>query len=448
MRVGVGELLQFRVSRLARAVVVSLVFATTVAGAVQAAQEPSGAERVYSTAPPRLLQIRTLVGDAGRQASIGSGFLVSADGLAITNYHVVSQAALEPNIYRLEYVAADGSRGDVTLLRVDVPNDLALVRVDKKDAPFFSFDRAAIEGRLPKGERIYSMGNPLDLGFTIIEGTYNGLTDHSYTDRIHFSGALNPGMSGGPAVTADGNVIGVNVATRRGGQLVSFLVPARFAAALVAQVGTADKPADLRGDVGKQLVGWRSELFKSLSVAGFRASNFGRYRAPETQALWFNCWASTNADATPKPRASVNSTECGSDTSVFVASDLNIGAININHSLVKTIDLNAFQFSTYLTQLSQPRLSGGGPFKKWYTPQRCHEDFVNTSLQPEHPPLRVVWCAQAYRTFEGLYDVSLIAVTQDQPLEALVSRLSMQAVGYDDAMALGKRFLEAVQVGK
>ena len=59
-----------------------------------------------------------------------------------------------------------------------------------------------------------------------------------------------------------------------------------------------------------------------------------------------------------------------------------------------------------------------------------------------------MWCAQAYRTFEGLYDVSLIAVTQDQPLEALVSRLSMQAVGYDDAMALGKRFLEAVQVGK
>ena len=90
--------------------------------------------------------------------------------------------------------------------------------------------------------------------------------------------------------------------------------------------------------VGKQLVGWRSELFKSLSVAGFRASSFGRYRAPETQAQWFNCWASTNADATPKPRASVNSTECGSDTSVFVASDLNIGAIWASqHKLVQEI---------------------------------------------------------------------------------------------------------------
>jgi S1-C subfamily serine protease len=431
-----------------RAIGLSLFIGACASGAVSAApSESSVAERIYAAAPPRLLQIRTLVADAGRQTSNGSGFLVSADGLAITNYHVVSQAALEPNTYRLEYTAADGSQGNATLLRVDLPNDLALVRIDKKEASFFRFDQAAIEGRLAKGERLYSMGNPLDLGFTIIEGTYNGLADHSYTDRIHFSGALNPGMSGGPAVTVDGNVIGVNVATRRGGQLISFLVPARYAADLLLKAGEGETPSDLKGDVGRQLVAWRSGLYKSLGEAGFRTDALGPYRAPATQALWFSCWASTNAGATPKPRASVNSTECSSDTSVFVASDLNIGTININHSLVRTVDLNQFQFATYLTQLSQPRLSVGGPFKKWYTPRRCHEDFVSASARPQHPPLRVVWCAQAYRQFEGLYDVSLIAVTQDRALEALVSRLNMHAVGYDDAIVLGKRFLEAVQVG-
>jgi len=67
---------------------------------------------------------------------------------------------------------------------------------------------------------------------------------------------------------------------------------------------------------------------------------------------------------------------------------------------------------------------------------------------PDHPPLRAIWCAQAYREFEGLYDVVLIAVTQDDGNEAMVSRLNLQAVGYDEAMALGKRFLEAVQVSK
>ena len=56
-----------------------------------------------------------------------------------------------------------------------------------------------------------------------------------------------------------------------------------------------------------------------------------------------------------------------------------------------------------------------------------------------------MWCAHAYRQFEGLYDVSVIAVTEDRGREALVSRLNLQAVGYDDAMALGRRFFAAVQ---
>ena len=155
----------------------------------------SGAEGIYAAAAPRLLQIRTLVADADRQASIGSGFLVSSDGLAITNYHVVSQAALEPKTYRLEYAAADGSRGGVTLLGIDLPNDLAIIRLDKSDrqsAPFFTFDETAIGRGLPKGERLYSMGNPLDLGFTVNEGTYNGLVGRSYNERIHLPGHSTP----------------------------------------------------------------------------------------------------------------------------------------------------------------------------------------------------------------------------------------------------------------
>ncbi|NPU14700.1 trypsin-like peptidase domain-containing protein [Bradyrhizobium sp. 83002] len=413
-----------------------------------AAQGLPGADTVYASAPPRLLQIRTLVADAGRQTSTGSGFLVSADGLAITNYHVVSDAALEPKTYRLEYTGADGTQGAVTLLAVDLPNDLALVRVDKQDAPFFAFDKAALDGSVPKGERLYSLGNPLDLGFTIIEGTYNGLVEHSYNDHIHFTGALNPGMSGGPAVNAQGQVVGVNVATRRGGQLISFLVPARFAAALLAR-GRDAKPAagDLRKDVSAQLANWRGALYKSLGDEGFRDRVFGSYQAPETRAVWFECWASTNASASPKPRASINATSCKAEASVYVASDLNTGVVEVSHSYAKSIDLNQFQFATVLTQLAQPRLTMGGSFRKWYTPQRCHEDFVGLAPAAEHPPLRVMWCAQGYREFD-LYDVVLVAVTQDRADEALVSRLNLQAVAYDDALRLGKSFLERLQVAR
>jgi serine protease Do len=407
-----------------------------------------GAEAVYASAPPRLLQIRTLVAGAGQQTSNGSAFLVTGDGLAITNYHVVSQVVLEPNTYRLEYTAADGTHGDVRLLGVDLPNDLAIVRIDKHDAPFFSFDPAAIRGEVPKGERLYAMGNPLELGFTIVEGTYNGLVEHSYTDRIHFTGALNPGMSGGPAVAADGGVVGVNVATRRGGQLVSFLVPARFAEALLQRVRDRDATPDLRAEIGRQVTDSRTALYKSLREQGFRAATLGPYRGPETDAPWFNCWAQTNAGVAPKPRFDMKSTSCVSETSLFVASDLNTGNIQIYHSYVRSTELNQFQFATYLAQLSQNRLQGGGPYRKWYTPERCHEDFVGSAGASDRPPLRVMWCAQAYREFDGLYDVALVAVTQDDGNEALVSRLNMQAIGYDDAMDIGQRFLDAVRVNK
>jgi serine protease Do len=436
---------------LLRAILVAAALASQFFLAVpvaRAAEAPSSAaEGIYAAAPPRLLQIRTLVADAGRQTSTGSGFLVSADGLAITNYHVVSQAAFEPGTYRLEFAAADGSHGDVTLLGVDLPNDLAIIRLDKHDAPFFAFNKAAIEGGGPqKGERLYSMGNPLDLGFTIIEGTYNGLVEKSYNERIHFTGALNPGMSGGPTVTADGLVVGINVATRRGGQLVSFLVPARFAEALLQRVRAQEGTPNFRADIAQQLGTWRTALYKSFADAGFRSNALGPYRSPDTTATWFNCWAQTNMGAKPKPRARIDQTDCTSDTSLFVADDLNTGVIRIDHSLVTSVELNQFQFASALTQQSQPRLFTGGPLRKWYTSERCHEDFVRAGPGPEHPPLRAIWCARAYREFDGLYDVSLVAVTQDDGKEALVSRLSLQAVGYDAAVALGKRFLETVQV--
>jgi len=256
-------------------------------------------------------------------------------------------------------------------------------------------------------------------------------------------------MSGGPAVNAQGQVVGVNVATRRGGQLISFLVPARFAAALLAR-GQDAKPAasDLRKDVIAQLANWRGALYKSLGEEGFRDRVFGSYQAPETRADWFECWASTNASASPKPRASINSTSCKAEASVFIASDLNTGTVEVNHSYAKSIDLNQFQFATVLTQLAQPRLTLGGSFRKWYTPQHCQADFVGATPAADHPPLRVLWCAQGYREFEGLYDVVLVAVTQDHADEALVSRLNLQAIAYDDALRLGKSFLERLQVAR
>ncbi len=426
---------------------IGLVLSVLGTGIAAAQTEPpSTAERVYAAARPRLVQIRTLLAAAGQQSSLGSGFLVSADGLAITNYHVISQYALEPKTYRLEYAAVDGSRGALSLLAIDLANDLALVRLDKRDLPFFVFDERALSGSVPKGERLYSMGNPLDLGFTIVEGTYNGLVERSYGEQVHFAGALNPGMSGGPTVTADGRIAGVNVARHVGGELVSFLVPAHFAAALLKEAPAGDPPAPMgwRREITRQLTLRQAGLAQSAGDLGFRSVAFGPYQAGESAAPWFTCWAQTNDGQIPKPRATVNTTHCISNSRLFIAQDLTTGFIQLSHSYIRSSDLNPFQFAAFLTQQNQA-LGFGGWSKKWYTAPECHEDFVRADATRDHPPLRVRWCAQAYREFAGLYDVAVTAITQDHAREALMSRLRLEGVTYDNAIALTKHFLEAVQ---
>ena len=401
---------------------------------------------IFDDARPKLLQIRTLLTAAGQKTSTGSGFLVSADGLAITNYHVVSDYALEPDTYKLEYIAVDGSTGPVKIVALDLANDLALIRIDQHDQPFFRFDQTAVSGALPKGERLYSMGNPLDIGFTIVDGTYNGLVDRSYADRIHFSGAINAGMSGGPTVNGQGEIAGINVAKQMNQDLVSFLVPARFAAALLARAGdgTAPDPKSLKAEIGKQLSTWQAGFYKATSDAGLKSSVAGPYSAPESAASWFTCWARSNADHVPKQRFAVDSTYCYTDSRVFVAEGLSTGLIQLSHAYFRSTDLNEAQFASLMT------LQGHGGMatqwsRKWLTRQSCRDDFIEAAKPADGPVQRVIWCARAFRDFDDLYEISMTLVTEDQSSEALVTRLELDGVSFENALSLSRRFVEAVR---
>ena len=183
--------------------------ATPPAAAPATPVSPS-AQRLYERARGQLVQVRTLLKGQDSQSSVGSGFFVGDDGLIVTNYHVVSQFALQPGRYRLSYTRVDGREGALQLLGIDAIHDLALVRAlpadgARRDAAAEAPPGAPLSFRpadapLAQGERIYAMGNPLDVGFAVLEGTYNGLVERSFYPSIFFGGALNSGMSGGPAL--------------------------------------------------------------------------------------------------------------------------------------------------------------------------------------------------------------------------------------------------------
>ncbi len=214
----------------------------------------SSAQRLYARAKADIVQLRSLLKNGRTQSSVGSGFLIGTSNLVVTNYHVMSQIALEPDVYTGEYVDTYGKRGKVELLAVDVLHDLAVVRIDRKGSGFFNVpDKLPV---LSQGQYLYSLGNPLDLGFAISEGAYNGVISRSFYDQLMFTGPINAGMSGGPNVTVDGRVAGVNVSKRLDGELVSFLVPVRYVRDLLKKVaGQKQVPKDFKLVVGQQLLG-------------------------------------------------------------------------------------------------------------------------------------------------------------------------------------------------
>jgi hypothetical protein len=395
------------------------------------------ARAVFERARDKLLQIRIVERNTQAQATIGSGWLAGADGRVVTNYHVVSRYVTEPERYRVEFVRSDGSVGPLEVLAVDVVEDLAVARMALRGLPAF----ALAEGELRKGDRGFAMGNPHDLGLTIVEGTHNGLVENTLTERYHFTGAINEGMSGGPAVTPEGRVYGVNVAKMRDNNLVSFLVPARFVRALLARAPAAAPDAEaLRASVARQVLERQDGLLAAILGRPLPASPMGRYTVPDSLGSYMRCWGDTTTERS-KPYLSTYKV-CDAQASLFLSDELDTGGLAFGHVLVSGTKLDPLRFATLLerTFASVPSSAGMGS-KEDLTPMRCRERFVN----PASGTVRAAVCLRAYRRLEGLYDLRVKLATLDRPREGLVSWLAADGLSFDNALKLAQRYIESVR---
>ena len=404
------------------------------AAASLSAPSPTG-QRLFDAARDKLVQIRILTRAGSSQSTVGSGFLIAADGTAFTNYHVISQLVLEPQRYRAEYVRVDGKRGAVDLLGFDVIHDLAIVRLAEISSAAH-FDLRSENVPLQQGEKIFSLGNPLDLGFAISEGTYNGLVERRLYDTIHFTGALNPGMSGGPAVDEAGRVIGVNVAGT-GGELANLLVPLRYVRALIAapRATSLDKQA-----ITPQLIRHQDTLIASLLGKPFPQQALG----PTTVAIGddrlLRCWGQSAAKP-DKPYRS-ESIRCALQSSLFIEQNFNTGSVSWEHTYRFGEKLGAWRFSTWNARsLTGASVTGQGNLKptRYLTRPQCHEDFVAHNATT----FRVAVCVRAHREFEGLFDMNIIATTVDRATEGLSSSLDIRGVTFVNGNRLLRNFLEA-----
>jgi S1-C subfamily serine protease/Tfp pilus assembly protein PilF len=185
---------------------------------------------LFARAAPAVVRINVSDG-AAKPLGHGTGFFVSADGLVVTNYHVIDGAnyatveRFDGGVMRVEGVVALDGASDLVLLKVTPADTVPLptLPVGPTDPPRV-------------GTTVYAIGHPLGLRNVLSEGLVSGLGDASRGQHfIQTTAAISPGSSGGPLMTADGAVVGVTTATVRDAQNLNFAMPASRIRALLAQ---------------------------------------------------------------------------------------------------------------------------------------------------------------------------------------------------------------------
>ncbi|MGM9484598.1 S1C family serine protease [Roseateles sp. NT4] len=197
------------------------------------------------------------------QLGLGSGVIISADGVLLTNNHVVEGAS------DIEVMLSDGRQAQARLIGTDPETDLAVLKIELDGLPVIPLGEAA---NLQVGDAVLAIGNPFNVGQTVTSGIVSALGRsqlgiNTFENFIQTDAAINPGNSGGALVDGDGRLVGINTAifSRSGGSLgIGFAIPvdvARQVASALLQDGVV-----ARGWIGVQTRELTPELAEALKL--------------------------------------------------------------------------------------------------------------------------------------------------------------------------------------
>jgi len=209
---------------------------------------------------------------ATREAvSLGSGFIISADGFIVTNNHVISGVPTDQGkvtVSSITVTLPDHKEYKATVVGKDAASDLAVLKIDAKNLPFVQF---ADSTKTRVGDWVIAIGNPFALGGTVTAGIvsaiHRSISSGPYDRYIQTDAAINQGNSGGPMFDLNGNVVGINTAiySPSGGNVgIGFAIPAEQAKPVVLQLMKGERIH--RGYLGVQIQPMSDDIAQSLKL--------------------------------------------------------------------------------------------------------------------------------------------------------------------------------------
>ncbi|MFH1354327.1 MAG: trypsin-like peptidase domain-containing protein [bacterium] len=212
-------------------------------------------------------------GTEKKEVGGGSGFLISADGLIVTNKHVVEQDDVDYTVFM-----NDGQKYDAVVVARDPSNDLAVIKISGGELPYLELGNS---GELKAGQTVIAIGNALaEFRNTVSVGVISGLArsitagnglgqSEQLEGVIQTDAAINPGNSGGPLLDLDGKVVGVNVAMAQGSENIGFSLPIDLVKGVIESVKET-------GRIVRPYIGIRyTPITKALQEVNKLSVNFG-----------------------------------------------------------------------------------------------------------------------------------------------------------------------------
>lgn len=357
------------------------------------------AESLFQKFSSSIYQIESISKQSDKKNSIGSGFQISMQGFIVTNYHVVSDAVLYPETFEIRTIASDKRSQPAKVVHIDVVHDLAILQVSEPGATALPLGQSAIKN----GNKLFSIGNPEDVGMMIIEGVANGYMEKALYQKVLTSLALNPGMSGGPALNESGEVIGVNVMTA--GNSLSFLVPVEFLKELWFKVKAAGFSGiqNFDAEIKDQLSAQEHSYFKDLIAAPWEAQTFGLFKVPTAIANEVSCWGAPGDN--PEFWITAPYLSCAIRDNLYISSTLSAHTISFNYITLKSRTFDPFRF----TNLAQQRFTNGYRFDLGQVDERdagnfkCRTDLIIIAGRP----FWVSSCTRPLKRLDGLFDFNM-----------------------------------------